>query len=87
MFIRSRVNQLHLFVRNSALIALYRTCCFVLGLISSTAQGSDILDELGWQGPDFTCPDIDIPTSGCVPSEPVMLCNVSCDALSVLGGS
>lgn len=50
-------------------------CCFVLGLISSTAQGSDILDELGWHGPSFQ--SADTRPGGCCPSDASALFNVS----------
>lgn len=41
-----------------------RTCFFVLGLISSTAQGAEILDDFGWES---TLSPLGSPTGLCIP--------------------
>lgn len=41
-----------------------RTCFFVLGLISSTTQGAEILDDYRWEA---TLSPLGLPTGLCVP--------------------
>ncbi len=41
-----------------------RTCFFVLGLISSTPQGAEILDDYQWEA---TLSPLGLPTGLCVP--------------------
>ena len=48
------------------LIALSRTCFYVLGLISSTPQGAEILSDYGWEA---TLSPLGFPTGLCVPLE------------------
>lgn len=43
-----------------------RTCFFVLGLISSTPQGAEILDDFKWEA---TISPLGLPTGVCVPME------------------
>lgn len=42
----------------------YRTCFFVLGLISSTSQGAEILDDYRWEA---TLSPLGTPTGLCIP--------------------
>jgi hypothetical protein len=44
----------------------YRTCFFVLGLISSTSQGAEILDDYRWEA---TLSPLGLPTGLCIPSD------------------
>jgi hypothetical protein len=46
------------------LTALSRTCFYVLGLISSTPQGAEILSDYGWEA---TLSPLGFPTGLCVP--------------------
>jgi rapamycin-insensitive companion of mTOR len=46
------------------LIALSRTCFYVLGLISSTPHGAEILSDYGWEA---TLSPLGFPTGLCVP--------------------
>jgi rapamycin-insensitive companion of mTOR len=43
-----------------------RTCFFVLGLISSTIQGAEILSDFGW---DATLSPLGLPLGICVPAD------------------
>ena len=43
---------------------LIRTCFFVLGLISSTPQGAEILDDYRWEA---TLSPLGLPTGLCIP--------------------
>lgn len=45
---------------------LKRTCFFVLGLISSTPQGAEILDDYHWEA---TLSPLGLPTGLCVPTD------------------
>jgi len=47
-----------------SLIAPSRTCFYVLGLISSTPQGAEILSDYGWEA---TLSPLGLPTGLCVP--------------------
>ncbi|KAF8627432.1 hypothetical protein AX17_006246 [Amanita inopinata Kibby_2008] len=49
---------------NSSIPSLRGTCFFVLGLISSTPQGAEILAEYGWEA---TLSPLGLPTGLCVP--------------------
>ena len=42
----------------------HRTCFFVLGLISSTSQGAEILDDYRWEA---TLSPLGLPTGLCIP--------------------
>ena len=48
------------------LAAIVRTCFFSLGLISSTAQGAEILDDYGWEA---TLSPLGAPTGLCIPAD------------------
>lgn len=43
-----------------------RTCFFVLGLISSTSQGAEILDDYNWEA---TLSPLGMPTGLCIPAD------------------
>jgi hypothetical protein len=43
-----------------------RTCFFILGLISSTCQGAEILDDYHWEA---TATPLAIPTGICIPTD------------------
>lgn len=63
------------------LSVLRRTCFFVLGLISSTPQGAEILDDYHWEA---TLSPLGLPTGLCVPVDVdkfVSVCQASCDCL------
>lgn len=51
-----------------------RTCFFVLGLISSTPQGAEILDDYHWEA---TLDPLGYPTGLCVPQDVDKLVTVS----------
>jgi len=50
---------------NSSIPSLRGTCFFVLGLISSTPQGAEILAEYGWEA---ALSPLGVPTGICVPT-------------------
>lgn len=43
-----------------------RTCFFILGLISSTSQGAEILDDYHWES---TLTPLGFPTGICIPAD------------------
>ena len=43
-----------------------RTCFFALGLISTTPQGADVLEDFGWEA---TLTSMGTPTGLCVPGD------------------
>jgi rapamycin-insensitive companion of mTOR len=45
---------------------IFSTCFFVLGLISSTPSGVEILEELGWES---ACTPVGSPTGLCFPTD------------------
>ncbi|KII86754.1 hypothetical protein PLICRDRAFT_43412 [Plicaturopsis crispa FD-325 SS-3] len=49
---------------NSAIPSVRGTCFFVLGLISSTSQGAEILDDYQWEA---TLSPLGLPTGLCIP--------------------
>jgi len=49
----------------SLVLSLRGTCFFVLGLVSKTAQGAELLDDHGWEA---TLSPLGIPTGLCVPA-------------------
>ncbi|KAL5482443.1 hypothetical protein ACEPAI_9037 [Sanghuangporus weigelae] len=50
----------------SPILSLRGTCFFALGLISSTAQGAEILDDYGWEA---TLSPLGAPTGLCIPAD------------------
>lgn len=58
-----------------------RTCFFVLGLISSTSQGAEILDDYHWEA---TLSPLGFPTGLCIPADIERFIFVSCP-LSIKG--
>ncbi|KAF9475644.1 hypothetical protein BDN70DRAFT_883456 [Pholiota conissans] len=51
---------------NSLIPSVRGTCFFVLGLISSTTQGAEILDDYNWEA---TLSPLGIPTGLCIPAD------------------
>ncbi|EDR13794.1 uncharacterized protein LACBIDRAFT_309182 [Laccaria bicolor S238N-H82] len=51
---------------NSPISSVRGTCFFVLGLISSTSQGAEILDDYNWEA---TLSPLGMPTGLCIPSD------------------
>ena len=45
---------------------LLRTCFFALGLVSSTPQGAEILEDYGWEA---TSSPLGLPTRLCIPAD------------------
>ena len=43
-----------------------RTCFFALGLVSSTPQGAEILEDYGWEA---TLSPLGLPTGLCIPAD------------------
>jgi rapamycin-insensitive companion of mTOR len=52
-----------------------RTAFFVLGLISSTIPGAEVLSDHGW---DATLTPLGLPTGICVPADLTKFIGVSC---------
>ncbi|KAH8114744.1 Rapamycin-insensitive companion of mTOR, N-term-domain-containing protein [Phellopilus nigrolimitatus] len=50
----------------SPILSVRGTCFFALGLVSSTAQGAEILDDYGWES---TLSPLGSPTGLCIPSD------------------
>jgi len=44
----------------------FRTCFFALGLVSSTPQGAEILEDYGWEA---TLSPLGLPTGLCIPAD------------------
>jgi large subunit ribosomal protein L17e len=61
---------------------IFRTCFFILGLISSTSQGAEILDDYHWES---TLTPLGFPTGICIPADVERFLSVSIRCISCLG--
>lgn len=59
-----RVRKLGVEIRTEVSNGCYRTCFFVLGLISSTILGAELLDDYGWEA---TTSPLGMPTGLAIP--------------------
>ena len=64
----------------SLVLSVRGTCFFVLGLISSTPQGAEILDDYHWEA---TLSPLGLPTGLCVPIDIDQFVSVSVDDVRV----
>lgn len=60
------IPQIMQIAEESLVLSVRGTCFFVLGLISSTAQGAEILDDYNWEA---TLSPLGQPTGLCVPMD------------------
>ena len=58
-----------------------RTCFFAIGLISSTAQGAELLDDYGWEA---TLSPLGNPSGMCIPADIEKFVSVSINQVLVL---
>ena len=75
--VRGSVSLWLVLVRLGLIEIRVRTCFFVLGLISSTPQGAEILDDYHWEA---TLSPLGLPTGMCVPANVDQLVSVSIPA-------